>query len=65
MAAPVIVWLFAFVWLFWIRGDVFVFLLLGVIPNADETGMDRNWYYIGIAFFGMINGMFNPLSVFA
>jgi hypothetical protein len=21
--------------------------------------MDRHWYYIGIAFFGMINGMFN------
>ena len=23
--------------------------------------MDRNFYYIGIAFFGMVNGMFNPL----
>ena len=23
--------------------------------------MDRNWYYIGIAFFGMINGLFNQL----
>jgi hypothetical protein len=23
--------------------------------------MDRNWYYIGIAFFGMINGIFNQL----
>jgi hypothetical protein len=23
--------------------------------------MDRNFYYIGIAFFGMINGMFNQL----
>ena len=23
--------------------------------------MDRNFYYIGIAFFGMINGIFNPL----
>ena len=23
--------------------------------------MDRNLYYIGIAFFGMINGIFNPL----
>ena len=21
--------------------------------------MDRNFYYIGIAFFGMINGLFN------
>ena len=27
--------------------------------------MERNFYYIGIAFFGMINGMFNPLIVFA
>jgi hypothetical protein len=25
--------------------------------------MDRQWYYIGIAFFGMINGMFHPLRV--
>ena len=23
--------------------------------------MDRNFYYIGIAFFGMINGIFNQL----
>jgi hypothetical protein len=23
--------------------------------------MDRHWYYIGIAFFGMINGIFNQL----
>ena len=22
--------------------------------------MDRNLYFIGIAFFGMINGLFNP-----
>jgi hypothetical protein len=27
--------------------------------------MERNFYYIGIAFFGMINGIFNPLIVFA
>ena len=27
--------------------------------------MDRNLYYIGIAFFGMINGIFNPLMLFA
>jgi len=27
--------------------------------------MDRNLYYIGIAFFGMVNGMFNPLMAFA
>jgi hypothetical protein len=25
--------------------------------------MERQWYYIGIAFFGMINGMFHPLRV--
>ena len=23
--------------------------------------MDRNLYYIGIAFFGMVNGMFNQI----
>jgi hypothetical protein len=27
--------------------------------------MERNFYYIGIAFFGMINGIFNPLIIFA
>jgi hypothetical protein len=27
--------------------------------------MERQWYYIGIAAFGMINGMFNPLRVFS
>jgi hypothetical protein len=26
--------------------------------------MERNFYYIGIALFGMINGMFNPLIIF-
>lgn len=26
---------------------------------------ERNFYYIGIAFFGMINGIFNPLLPFA
>lgn len=26
--------------------------------------MDRNFYYIGIAFFGMINGIFSPLILF-
>lgn len=25
--------------------------------------MDRNLYYVGIAFFGMINGIFNQLSL--
>lgn len=27
--------------------------------------MDRNFYFIGIALFGMINGIFNPLLPFA
>jgi hypothetical protein len=27
--------------------------------------MNRQFYYIGIAFFGMINGLFSPLRVFA
>lgn len=27
--------------------------------------MNHQFYYIGIAFFGMINGMFSPLRVFA
>jgi hypothetical protein len=26
--------------------------------------MERNFYYIGIAFFGMINGLFSPLLLF-
>lgn len=25
--------------------------------------MDRNFYYIGIAFFGMVNGLFNQLGL--
>jgi hypothetical protein len=27
--------------------------------------MERHWYYIGLAFFGMINGIFNPLMPIA
>ena len=27
--------------------------------------MERNWYFIGIAFFGMVNGIFNPLMPLA
>jgi hypothetical protein len=27
--------------------------------------MDRTLYYIGIAFFGMVNGIFNPLMAFS
>ena len=26
--------------------------------------MEKNFYYIGIAFFGMINGLFSPLLLF-
>jgi len=26
--------------------------------------MDRNLFYVGIAFFGMINGIFNPMILF-
>jgi hypothetical protein len=25
--------------------------------------MERHWYYIGIAFFGMINGLFNQVAL--
>jgi hypothetical protein len=27
--------------------------------------MERHWYYIGLAFFGMVNGIFNPLMPLA
>ena len=27
--------------------------------------MERNFYYVGIAFFGMINGIFSPMLLFA
>ena len=27
--------------------------------------MDRNFYYIAIAFFGMVNGMFSPYRIIA
>lgn len=34
-AAPVVVWLFGVVWLFWLRvGLLYVFLLLGAVPPA-------------------------------
>lgn len=34
-AAPVVVWLFGFVWLFWLRvGLLYIFLYLGAIPKA-------------------------------
>ena len=61
--APVVLWLFGFVWLFWLR----VLLLYRLLrcsapaPHSLSRTMDRNLYYVGIAFFGMINGLFNPL----
>ena len=59
-AAPVVVWLFGVVWLFWLRvGLLYLFLLLGAVPSELSRTMDRTFYYIGIAFFGMINGLFN------
>ena len=66
-AAPVVVWLFGFVWLFWLRVLLlYVFLLCGCGPaHRLSRAMDRNLYYIGIAFFGMVNGIFNPLMAFA
>ncbi len=37
-APPVIVWLFGFVWLFWLRvGLLYLFLLLGAIPKTGVT----------------------------
>ena len=34
-AAPVVVWLFGFVWLFWLRvGLLYAFLLFGAVPRA-------------------------------
>jgi YggT family protein len=33
-AAPIIVWLFGFVWLFWVRvGMLYAFLLAGAVPR--------------------------------
>ena len=61
-AAPVVVWLFGFVWLFWLRvALLYLFLLMGAVPQGAEHAMERNFYFIGIAFFGMINGLFNQV----
>ena len=63
-AAPVVLWLFGVVWLFWLRvGLLDPVLVLGALPQAAEAAMDRNFYYIGIAFFGMINGLFNQIAL--
>ena len=35
-AAPVVVWLFGFVWLFWLRvGLLYLFLVLGAVPKVS------------------------------
>jgi hypothetical protein len=35
-AAPVVVWLFGVVWLFWLRvGLLYIFLLLGAVPKMS------------------------------
>jgi YggT family protein len=35
-AAPVVIWLFGFVWLFWLRvAMLYVFLLLGAVPRVS------------------------------
>jgi hypothetical protein len=35
-AAPVVVWLFGFVWLFWLRvGLLYVFLMMGAVPKVS------------------------------
>ena len=61
---PVVLWLFGVVWLFWLRVLLLVCLsVLGLLPRAGGGSMERHWYYIGIAFFGMISGMFSPLEL--
>ena len=49
------------VWLFWLRVVLhYSLLLLNLAPRLWRSGvMNRNFYFIGIAFFGMINGIFN------
>ena len=64
-AADVVIWLFGVVWLFWLRVLLlYAFVVAGLAPQGELSSiMERHWYYIGIAFFGMINGMFHPLRV--
>ena len=58
------IWLFGVVWLFWLRvAAARLFLAVGVFPRDGLSAMERNFYYVGIAFFGMINGMFNQLAL--
>ena len=64
-AAPVVVWLFGVVWLFWLRVGLLYRLPVPRRSRPAELSlaMDRNFYYVGIAFFGMINGLFNQACV--
>ena len=63
-AAPVVVWLFGFVWLFWLRvGLLYLFLLLRHSPAHGLSAQDGPHALLcRIAFFGMINGIFNQLG---
>ena len=65
-AAPVVVWLFG------VCGcsgcapcSCSSVHLARPVAAGRELTMERNWYYIGIAFFGMVNGIFNPLMPLA
>ena len=60
---PAVLWLFGFVWMFWLRVVLhYTLLVLNLAPQTRRSGvMNRNFYFIGIAFFGMINGIFNQL----
>ena len=63
-AAPVVLWLFGFVWLFWLRVALASTCSCCSAPFRAElsSAMEPQFYFIGIAFFGMINGMFNQLG---
>ena len=63
-AAPVVVWMFGFVWMFWLRRLLFLFFFFAAVLLIGVAAMnERSFYYIGIAFFGMINGIFNPFCL--
>ena len=45
------------------RLPAILFCLSASRPRQVSRTMDRNFYYVGIAFFGMINGIFNQLAL--
>ena len=51
--------------MFWLRvGLLYVILYSRLAAEGRVSAMnERNFYYIGIAFFGMINGIFNQLAL--